>query len=80
MLLDGGDACDADDDEDEVVDEFDNCPANYNPDQIDTDDDGQGDDCDDDLDGDGISNDPDNCPVNANSSQNDWDGDGQGDA
>ena len=31
-----GDACDADDDNDDVIDDIDNCPLVFNPDQADT--------------------------------------------
>lgn len=69
-----------DSDGDGVVDLNDNCPADYNPDQADSDDDGQGDVCDVDLDNDGIEDDADNCPAVANVDQTDGDGDGIGDA
>uniref|UniRef100_A0A3Q2YA42 Thrombospondin-2-like n=1 Tax=Hippocampus comes TaxID=109280 RepID=A0A3Q2YA42_HIPCM len=62
-----GDACDPDDDNDDIVDERDNCPLVYNPRQFDTDRDGVGDRCD-------------NCPFDSNSLQTDTDGDGEGDA
>nr|XP_061807746.1 thrombospondin-2-like [Nerophis lumbriciformis] len=66
--MDGqGDACDPDDDNDDIVDEQDNCPLVYNPRQFDTDQDGIGDRCD-------------NCPFESNSLQTDTDGDGEGDA
>jgi cysteine-rich repeat protein len=41
-----GNACDADDDNDNLLDEVDNCPVHYNPDQADFDFDGFGDVCD----------------------------------
>lgn len=37
-----GDACDSDDDNDTIADTADNCPMHANPDQTDTDGDGQG--------------------------------------
>jgi hypothetical protein len=58
----------------------DNCPLVYNPDQIDTDNDGQGNACDDDDDDDGIPDGEDNCPLNDNPGQQDYDDDGVGDA
>jgi len=51
----------------------------YNPDQKDTDGDGQGDLCDPDIDGDGLLNPVDNCPNIFNPGQADADGDGVGD-
>ena len=41
-----GDECDADDDADNRADGQDNCPLQYNPDQIDEDRDGRGRECD----------------------------------
>ncbi|HYV86051.1 MAG TPA: FG-GAP-like repeat-containing protein [Patescibacteria group bacterium] len=65
----------------------DNCPRASNPDQTDTDGDGQGDVCDScpasalpDVDGDGICQDVDSCPTVPNPGQEDTDGDGLGDA
>jgi hypothetical protein len=48
--------CHGDCDRDGVDAAHDNCPSVYNPDQADTDGDGQGDACDADIDGDGVSN------------------------
>lgn len=65
-----GDACDPDADNDGILNDPDNCPLIYNPDQADTDADGgdrQGDACD-------------NCPTVANLDQSDVDRDGLGDA
>ena len=77
-------ACDqpGDLDHDGVDDKSDNCLVVKNPDQLDSDDDGQGDACDfvNDLDGDGVADERDNCPTVKNPDQIDSDGDGQGDA
>ncbi|XP_047464832.1 thrombospondin-2-like isoform X2 [Mugil cephalus] len=62
-----GDACDPDDDNDEIIDERDNCPLVYNPRQFDSDRDGIGDRCD-------------NCPFDSNPLQTDTDDNGEGDA
>jgi hypothetical protein len=67
-------------DADGVPDPPDNCPADYNPNQRDSDGDGQGDVCDSDDDGDSAPDGADNCPLAANPTQVDTDGDGQGDS
>lgn len=51
-----------DDDADGVLDDVDNCPLTFNPNQADSDNDGIGDVCDDDLDNDGVPDILDNCP------------------
>ena len=64
-----GDACDDDADNDGIPNTPDNCPLVPNPDQLDTETDGddkRGDACD-------------NCPLLPNLDQEDADGDGQGD-
>lgn len=75
-----GDACDADDDNDGVLDTADNCHFIGNADQLDSDVDGQGDACDDDDDNDGVLDVNDNCSVVANPDQANNDKDGLGDA
>ncbi len=71
---------DTDTDDDGIPDLCDNCPDVVNPDQQDTDGDGNGDACDDDNDGDGIDDLLDNCPTTPNPDQVDTDLDGWGDA
>lgn len=66
-------------DGDDVNNDVDNCPVLSNPDQVDTDSDGQGDACDADDDGDGISDEGDNCSLVSNADQANNDTDGQGD-
>ena len=77
-------ACDqpSDLDHDGVYDKDDNCLVVRNPDQRDSDGDGQGDACDlvNDRDGDGVADDRDNCPTVKNPDQLDSDRDGRGDA
>jgi hypothetical protein len=58
-----GDACEADNDADNVLDDVDNCPTVANTDQADFDGDDIGDVCDDDIDGDTVPNGTDNCPL-----------------
>jgi outer membrane protein assembly factor BamB len=71
-----------DTDGDGVIDSVDNCPADANADQADTDGDGQGNLCDftpnGDTDGDGVDELADNCPGVANAGQEDNDSDGIG--
>nr|XP_046192223.1 thrombospondin-2-like isoform X2 [Oncorhynchus gorbuscha] len=86
-----GDACDPDDDNDDVLDErfdsdrdgvgdrCDNCPFTPNPLQTDTDSNGEGDACSIDMDGDEMLNEHDNCPLLYNTEQRDTDLDGVGD-
>ena len=69
---------DADDDNDGVGNQTDNCPNKRNASQADKDGDGIGNKCDPDLDGDLVLNDVDNCPYRRNGSQADKDLDGYG--
>ncbi|MBN1212207.1 MAG: thrombospondin type 3 repeat-containing protein, partial [candidate division Zixibacteria bacterium] len=68
-----------DNDLDGIPEDVDNCPEDYNPEQIDTDDDGLGNVCDDDDDGDNIDDWVDNCPSVYNPGQEDSLGNGVGD-
>ncbi len=72
--------CDADNDDDGLLDGSDNCPALANADQTNTDDDSQGDACDTDDDNDGTADASDNCPTVANADQANADDDTQGNA
>ncbi|MBC7933002.1 MAG: thrombospondin type 3 repeat-containing protein [Rubrivivax sp.] len=69
-----------DTDSDGLDDGDDNCPTVANPDQTDTDIDGQGDACDPDNDNDGVPDTADNCQFTFNPNQADFDRDGIGDA
>jgi len=58
-------SCSGDSDGDGVANPDDNCPDVPNPDQTDTDGDGQGDACDDDDDNDGVPDGDDDCPTDS---------------
>jgi len=68
-----GTRADPDDDQDGVPDTTDDCPLVANPDQSDTDGDGEGNACDPDDDADGVPDATDNCPLVANAAQEDAD-------
>ena len=65
-------------DNDGILDNVDNCPTTYNPNQKDTDGNGEGDVCED-SDGDGVLDFEDNCIYIPNPGQEDADADGEGD-
>src|SRR5258706_868770 len=69
-----------DEDQDYVVNKFDNCQGFASTDLSDLDKDGIGDVCDPDKDNDGQPNESDNCPLVVNDDQSDADGNGVGDA
>ena len=73
----------SDTDGDGWPDSIDNCPADANPDQADSDGDGTGNSCDatdDDADDDAVPDSQDNCPTVSNPVQTDSDNNGTGDA
>ncbi len=69
-----------DDDSDGVPNDIDNCPAVFNPDQANLDEDAYGNACDPDDDDDGVVDEQDNCQYDYNPDQYDLDRDGIGDA
>jgi hypothetical protein len=74
-----GDACDSDDDNDNIADANDNCPLVANADQADNETDGLGDACDSDDDNDSVADASDNCPAVSNADQANNDKDDSGD-
>ena len=66
-------------DDDGILDEDDNCIDDYNPSQLDTDNDQIGNACDLDDDNDGVLDVDDNCPEESNPYQSNFDGDEMGD-
>jgi hypothetical protein len=68
-----------DSDGDGVLDQFDNCPTTFNPDQADNEPDGFGDVCDPDDDNDQVLDSSDNCQFDSNASQANFDFDSMGD-
>ena len=71
--------CSGDRDGDGIADASDNCPATFNPNQADGNDNGVGDLCEPDQDNDGVPDTADNCPERYNPNQLNSDGDGAGD-
>jgi streptogramin lyase len=67
-----------DSDGDGILEDVDNCPETFNPDQLDSDGDGDGDVCDGDDDGDGVADTSDNCRLLASPDQTDSNLDGFG--
>ncbi|WP_350284819.1 thrombospondin type 3 repeat-containing protein [uncultured Croceitalea sp.] len=63
-----------DNDNDGVDNDMDNCPDKFNPDQVDSDNDGEGDVCDNDMDNDGVLDTIDVCPNTPEGSIVDFDG------
>lgn len=74
------DSTNPDVDGDQVLDGYDNCPTVANPQQRDSDFDGDGDLCDSDSDNDTVDDSADNCPAVPNAGQENSDSDTLGDA